>query len=73
MGWVRSVLVLDASAVFMDVECTEASVYVVEKLAGREMRLIFETIGCVVAGFVAALLIFAGFMGILAKINPELL
>lgn len=37
------------------------------------MRLVFETIGCVVAGFVVALLIFACFMGILAKINPELL
>lgn len=37
------------------------------------MKLIYETIGCVVAGFVVALLIFVGFMGILAKLNPELL
>jgi len=37
------------------------------------MRLIYETIGCVVAGFAVAMLIFVGSMGILAKINPELL
>lgn len=37
------------------------------------MRLIYETIGCVVAGFVGAILIYVGSMGILAKINPELL
>lgn len=37
------------------------------------MRLIYETIGCVVAGLVIAVLIFVGSMGILAKINPELL
>lgn len=73
MGWVRSVLVFDASAVFVGVEWTETGVFMAEGLAGRKMRLIFETIGCVVAGFVVALLIFAGFMGILAKINPELL
>lgn len=37
------------------------------------MRLIWESLHCLAAGFVVALLIFVGSMGILAKINPELL
>lgn len=37
------------------------------------MRLIYEFLYCLAAGFAIALLIFVGSMGILAKINPELL
>lgn len=37
------------------------------------MRLIYEFLYGLAAGFAVALLIFVGAMGILAKINPELL
>jgi len=48
-------------------------VELVETLDSGQMRLIYEFLYCLAAGFAVALLIFVGSMGILAKINPELL
>ena len=48
-------------------------VELVETLDSGQMRLIYEFLYCLAAGFVIAMLIFVGAMGILAKINPELL
>jgi hypothetical protein len=66
MAWLWGVLVFDASIVFVGVE-------LVETLDSGQMRLIWEFLYCLAAGFAVALLIFVGAMGILAKINPELL
>ncbi len=66
MGWPWGVLVLNSSVVFVGVE-------LVETLDSGQMRLIYEFLYCLAAGFAVALLIFVGSMGILAKINPDLL
>ncbi len=66
MGWPWGVLVLNPSVVFVGVE-------LVETLDSGQMRLIYEFLYCLAAGFAVALLIFVGSMGILAKINPDLL